>query len=299
MQNGDQHCHEVRCMTSLQSKGATVADGVGQTKLPFRSKSHPLRDTRTSGLLDRQAEAFNPDDLCTRLEALRRDLRQQHRRRREDAEKPRRSETYHHVPQVAARDFAKTTTPHKLRDKDIHKLSRSVLKKYKLGSGSKTSTTDEPPKQFSNARESMDVLAERNQFQRTQALESAACADKARSLAMSRPHDIPHLLVSSNPHAGNSRSIGPAEVSELAMWDPDIECCKPLIYRPEDRNDWTQRDDFEEDERHVLKDLVGPFLRRLAKNSTPEETTCDSTVDLSNKQPQGFRASRRRFSFFT
>ena len=277
--------------TSYLKRSLTISR---QITLPARSLSHP-RDTHTSGRKGENMGAFDPDELCKRLEGLRRDLRESHRRRHKDAEKQKKPEEYHHIPQVAARDFAKTTTPHALKDKDVHKLSRSVLKKYKRGSESNGPWAEESQRHLGKAGQSMDFLAERNQFQRTPALESAARVDKGRNATKINPLNVRDCDVSSNDHIDLLRSIRGEEITRVDASNIGTECSNPMIHHPKDRHDWTQRDESEGFDRNVLKDLVGPLFRRASKTSS----TCNALADLPPKDVQGKRASRRRFNFFS
>lgn len=276
-----------------------LANNVEQSEFPARSKSHPLPDPRKSFHRDRKAEAFDPDELCRRLAALRQDLRESHRRHREHAEQRAKPVIYHHTPQVAARDFASTTTPHTLREKDVHKLSRSVLKKYKLGPGLgpkyKASFFEDPQQHPGNTSQTIDLLAERNQFQRTPALELAARTDRARNGNQRSLQDLQTSVISSNAHvdvlqAGRFTETNAGNLSNVksAIFTP----------HPDDRNDWTQRDECRKNDKHVLKYLTGSVFRRMIKIDTShsDKITCNVSTDLITKDSQNNRALCYRFT---
>lgn len=277
-----------------------LANNVEQSEFPARSKSHPLPDPRKSFHRDRKAEAFDPDELCRRLAALRQDLRESHRRHRERAEQRTKPVIYHHTPQVAARDFASTTTPHTLREKDVHKLSRSVLKKYKLGPGLgpeyKASSFEDPQQHPGNTSQTIDLLAERNQFQRTPALELAARTDRARNGNQRSLQDLQTSVISSNAHvdvpqAGRFTETNAENLSNVksAVFTP----------HPDDRNDWTQRDECRKNDKHVLKYLTGSVFRRMVKIDTSrhsDKITCNVSTDLITKDSQNNHVLHHRFT---
>ena len=287
----------VRKLSSLQTE--FLANSVGQIHLPSRSKSQPLRDTRMSGHRGRNAEAFDPAELCRRLEGLRRELRNSHRRRREHAEQRAKPGTYHHTPQVAARAFASTTTPQTLKDKDVHKLSRSVLKRYKLGPEYKTPTSDGLQHEPGNTGHSIHFLAERNQFQRTAALESAARTDRARQVHQMRPQDLHSFSMSLNHHAGVFQSSRLEGTNPEDLSNHHTVVSKFITHNPDDRTDWTQKDDCKENDKRVSKYLTGPLFRCRLKSDTADKATYDINTNLMAEGFQSNRASRRRFSFFS
>ena len=254
-----------------------------KTKIPNRSKSHPLQHHERSGHKCRKSEAFDPDELCRRLEVLRRDLRESQRRRREPAVKHVETELYHHTPQVAARDFANTTTPHSLKDKDIHKLSRSVLKKYKHGPEYKAPTADDLQQHLGRVNHDMEVLAERNQFQRTPALESAARIDRTRNGNNVTLQNLSNPNPSSNSHVDILQPSRLDEENVGIMSNIDTAFYKTLTHHPENRNDWTQRDECEEIDKRVLKYLTAPLFRRTAKNNISEKESSNSKTELNFK----------------
>lgn len=248
------------------------ANDVGQSKCPARLKSHPLRDPRKSFHRGRKAEVFDPDELCRRLAALRQDLRESHRRHREHAEQRAKPVIYHHSPQVAARDFASTTTSHTLGEKDVHKLSRSVLKKYKLGPG--LSPEYKPPffenvqQHPGNTSQTIDLLAERNQFQRTPALELAARTDRVRNRYQRSLQNLQTSGITWNAHGDILRARRSAETSARNLSEFKAAAFKTGMPHPDDKNDWTQRDECEENDKHLFKYLTRPFFHHMTKIST-------------------------------
>jgi hypothetical protein len=105
--------------------------------------------------------------------------------------------TYHHVPQVAAEQFARTTTAEPATEKGlVHKLSRKALKFHLegLGSNRAVSAIDangnplQHTKALRKAQSYRERLYDRNQFQRTQILEAAAEVDEERMVRSRNRH---------------------------------------------------------------------------------------------------------------
>ncbi|EAQ86606.1 hypothetical protein CHGG_07859 [Chaetomium globosum CBS 148.51] len=137
----------------------------------------------------RQRAAEPPADLVTEL-----------RRTESTKHKPApdsHPEAYHHVPQEAAKQFTRTTTVENMRDSSlVHKLSKHALKFHLEGpkalrpvgsnnnNNNNHSSTSNPailaPAELTRAlqqnQSQRDKLLDRNQFQRTHALEEAAAA---------------------------------------------------------------------------------------------------------------------------
>ena len=239
-----------------------------QTKIPPRSKSYPLQGHQRSGHKGRKSEAFDPDELCRRLEVVRRDLRESHRRRREHAEKNTKPELYHHTPLVAARDFVSTTTPHTLKDRDVPKLSRSVLQQYRLGPKYNAPAADHLLQHPVRVAHDMEVLAERNQFQRTPALESAARTDRARNGNKSSLQELPNSKSLSNPQVDILQPSRLDEEDVCGIFNVNTKIPKTITHLPNDRNDWTQRDGNEEAEQLVFRYWRPPLFRRTIKSGT-------------------------------
>ena len=218
-------------------------------------------------------------------------------RRRENAEEHAKPGLYYHTPQVAARDFANTTTPHTLKDKDIHKLSRSVLKQYKFGPEYKVPTADNLQQHGGRVIQNMDILSERNQFQRTPALESAARTDRAR---------MGNKLISRDPQNPNASSnsnvdvLQPSRLDEGSVWEMSnigTVLSKTIIQLPNDRNDWTQNDQCENNGKHTLKYLRGPLFRRTTKSGTYNKELGESRSDSTLKNTESNGGAHRRFGF--
>src|SRR5450432_3700507 len=88
---------------------------------PARSITHPLREPKTGGSRKYKGESkqFDPDELKRKLEAHLAQLKIEAEQRRAKAEAN--QSTYHHVPKVAAADFARTATPELMGQKERNK----------------------------------------------------------------------------------------------------------------------------------------------------------------------------------
>ncbi|KAK4247105.1 hypothetical protein C7999DRAFT_32477 [Corynascus novoguineensis] len=88
---------------------------------------------------------------------------------------------YQHVPQEAAKQFTRTTTVDNMRDSSlIHKLSKHALKFHLEGPGGRPDAAADPAeltRALQQTQIQRDMLLDRNQFQRTRALEEAARLD--------------------------------------------------------------------------------------------------------------------------
>ena len=208
-------------------------------------------------------EEFDPADLCRRLNSILQEERQARNSRRERVIKNSCLTSYHHVPQVAAKDFATTTAQDPLGKKDIHKLSRSVVKSYKLGSnvGASKSSGIRASHYREPSRPSMDILADRNQFQRSRAFEAAALRDRARAIVKSEPIlDVgqPSILTHQAIHGWNSEGIADIDKANLEASFSKLSV-KSLLDR-NDRHDWTQRDECSNRRRRGFKVLIAPLI---------------------------------------
>ena len=236
--------------------------------LPIRSQTYPLQGTQTNKKGVKKGEAFDPEELCRRLEKYRREEQEACRRRRARArdKKGDGSVEYRHVPQCAATSFARTATPDLRKEKEIHKLSRQVVQiqpsavdlKHPLGNNGPTIRQIVEEREM--ARLKMEATADRNQFQRNPALEEAARADQGRNLNKPQQRDFVVRLSGGLP--SNLRSPSGGDISE---WDlSKVKRSAPPRHihglpNPNDRNDWVQRDDCVQTDRLGLREMIVPF----------------------------------------
>ena len=221
-------------------------------------KSHLSRPRRINPSA-KKIDALDPADLCRRLELIIQEELRSRSCRRERAAKKARSTSYHHIPQVAAKDFAATTAQETIKEKDIHKLSRSVITSYKLGNKTTTSETSAirafHHRGFSDLR--MENLANRNQFQRSRAFEIAALHDQARAMATGVPAcDVKKSLADScqGVQAWNSAETDKIYKDNISKFE-----VKPL-FNPNDRHNWTQRDECPSGRRRGFGILIAPLI---------------------------------------
>ncbi len=185
-------------------------------------------------------ERFDPIELCRRLQLYQREQHNAHRRSHTRAEKRTVKEAYHHTPVLAAVDFARTATPELHREKDIHQLSRPVLRPCRIPDASLS------PAEFVNQQEKarlrMEAAAERNQFQLTQELENALVSDKARDITRSQQRGFKGAFVAigSQSRVTCELPTSPQDIAEARVVRDSLNRTLP---QPNDRNDWAQRDE--------------------------------------------------------
>lgn len=282
-----------------------------QSLLPTRSYTYPLQ-TRNKKKAVNKSEAFDPEELCRRLEKYRQEEKEARRRRRAQAsEKKGEPAEYHHVPQCAAASFARTATPESLKKEDIHKLSRQVVSTQQPAVDSRAPLAKIGPsirtvvEGHEMARLKIEAIAERNQFQRTSALEEAARADQNRNLNRPQQRDFEVLLSEELPTKNSPPNRG-----DFNEWDPLRKETNGSpsqahgLPNANDRNDWAQRDESEETDRHGLRDRVTPFseaIRRLGggKGRVPPKSAVDAIGDDTVDDSEGNKASRRKSSFLS
>ncbi|KAK4142956.1 uncharacterized protein C8A04DRAFT_37833 [Dichotomopilus funicola] len=151
-------------------------------------------------------------------------------------------EPYHHVPQEAAKQFTRTTTVDNMRDSSlVHKLSKNALKFHLDGgrqarpAGNTNNTNpntnpQEPPAAIAPAeltralqqtQAERERLLDRNQFQRTSALEDAARQDQHAPPAPKQQHtfqgELARILPRSNStkHQNHSRRYSTGTTADI------------------------------------------------------------------------------------
>lgn len=179
-------------------------------------------------------------------------------RNSEDAPPP---SNYRHVPQVAASQFARTTTTETVTEKHlVHKLSRQAVKFHMQGPNAMVAT-DLPPSEQSKALRRVQSMRERqyerNQFQHTHSL--AATAEIDERPASTAPHTFQEYLKSKSLDTQDEtnketrrRSMGAligmmmpadAETAERSMSSLDNQSDTVPVNPDEHRVDWTQSDE--------------------------------------------------------
>jgi hypothetical protein len=239
------------------------------------------RNPKTTGSQRRakQGELFDPDELRRRLEAYLEEQKLQAERRRERAGVQKQS-VYHHIPRVAAADFARTATPEIMGHGDpgkqhVHKLGHIALKHHVDRVNIETLIPGTSPldlrytQAIDQARMQRDLVGDRNQFQRTKNLEDAAEYDRERNL-----YKAPQRTFGSDPFHVAQRDTGirPLSTGDVP-WEGEIDTpstifharTKPKtfpVHTANDRQDWAQRDEAAVGTYRSVKQRVNPFLRR-------------------------------------
>ena len=261
-----------------------------------RSHTRPLQMERQHKHKRTRAKTLDAKELCQRLEALRLEMRRDATRDLQRAEKP--FNHQHYVPQVAATDFARTATPHPSKPKDTHKLSRAVTVSYALGVTAKYPPQNgRPQKRAGRKSLDIDALAERNQFQRTPAMEAAAQFDKARDAKKPRSSSFNMNTLMSQPDLQGHLD------KDSDTWDSLHDDVNVLASRtrhappqPNDRADWTQSDERIEELAERRHHLFSPLVRQIAKRLHGSEREVSCAVDDGEDVPDEKRMWRRKSS---
>ncbi|KAL7933488.1 hypothetical protein V8C35DRAFT_56517 [Trichoderma chlorosporum] len=168
---------------------------------------------------------------------------------------------YRHIPQVAASQFARTTTTETVTEKHlVHKLSRQAVKFHMQGPNAMVSSDLAPSEQNKALRRVQSMRErqyERNQFQHTHTLTTTTEVDE--KLAAAAPHTFQEYLRSRSPDpldVANKemrrRSVGAilgmmappdAESAERSMSSFENQSDTLPANPDEHRVDWTQSDE--------------------------------------------------------
>jgi hypothetical protein len=184
---------------------------------------------------------------------------------------------YHHVPREAAKQFTRTTTVDNMRnDEQIHPLSKRALK-YHM-EAPQLSQADEAncaPSKLSQAlqrtQSQRDKVLDRNQFQRTRALEDAAHMDAHEQLSpRTRKHtfedELSRIVPEGHPHHHQN-----PRPSRLGSWH---------LRRNSTGNaagDEAQRTDESSSSSHARRSIIGmePLLDAVAEDGIPPPLLAD------------------------
>lgn len=274
----------------------------------------------------KNGEPFDPEELTRRLTAYVAEQKLQSQRRREARAAKERAAAqaagreptsptdpkaphdaiYHHVPTVAAAAFQRTATPNIVTTETVHILAAPVLKAALSPSNpddtfpnhsthpTRQKSTKHPTTALEktvlqdHAEVEKERIRNRNQFQRTQALDEAAEVDELRDVYRIPQRTFREFAHLRNAHGkGHSRPLSTGDVFSDSE-DTDImpseirnARLKSLRVKPayDGRNDWAQKEDNGPGEREkvVVKErrgseggngrtvkerVSGPFLRR-------------------------------------
>ncbi|KAM6477197.1 hypothetical protein HDV62DRAFT_395422 [Trichoderma sp. SZMC 28011] len=232
--------------------GPTVASTQIQKREATAAKSH------VRNAAPRDSNEYPPKAEKLHKAGMKNSTSSSSNRNSEDAPPP---SNYRHVPQVAASQFARTTTTETVTEKHlVHKLSRQAVKFHMQGPNAMVAT-DLPPSEQSKALRRVQSMRERqyerNQFQHTHSL--AATAEVDERPASTAPHTFQEYLKSKSLDPQDEtnketrrRSMGaligmmmPAdtETAERSMSSLDNQSDTVPVNPDEHRVDWTQSDE--------------------------------------------------------
>ncbi|KAK4075013.1 uncharacterized protein Triagg1_4677 [Trichoderma aggressivum f. europaeum] len=232
--------------------GPTVASTQIQKREATAAKSHVRNAPRDSNEYPPKADKLQKAGMKNSTSSS-------SNRNSEDAAPP--ASNYRHVPQVAASQFARTTTTETVTEKHlVHKLSRQAVKFHMQGPNAMVATDLAPSEQNKALRRVQSMRErqyERNQFQHTHSL--AATAEVDERPASTAPHTFHEYLKSRNPDPLDEmsketrrRSMGAilgmmmpadAEPAERSMSSSDNQSDTVPVNPDEHRVDWTQSDE--------------------------------------------------------
>ena len=264
--------------------------------------THPVRD-ENRGTRHSKSIPFDPEDLSRRLAIV---LAKQEKHAQFAQRRGRRvaSETTgfgHYIPQVAAADFARTTTqdvmnPTSRGRSDVHKLAEAAIRQQQKSSPNDTVVMGGVRQAMANDRARIEKHAalERNQFQWDRNLEQAAELDKERDL-----YKLPQRTLDRQPLSTVdriNRSLGRTmSTGDLLSWETDApgHASKPRrsTLKPKasqlalDHHDWSQRDETTDKKRPQTRRIGLSWSIRRKSNQGSEETI------HSNSNAQAFPTS--------
>jgi len=296
-----------------------LADVDGQLAKPpsVRATTHLPHDLRHVAPRSKHGQALNAAELCKRLEALKKERRAAaYKAKREAKKQGQTSVPYHHVPQYAAKDFARTMSPEVQGKKESQFLSSSLpgfqkiheayLQKStkRLSLKADCGLTDREVKSSNSLS-----VASKHTTSRSKRIPGL---EDGQNLGRRAPRSGPnmkkvqhergteksgHHIYESLPEADegfqrlSTSDRVPIELATIeSVLHRDIPVLAHKITRQhlEDRagSDWTQSDICDIDSKYdAFKDLVVPFLRSLAKRGNVDNSTTAKSL------------SRRRSSF--
>ena len=180
------------------------------------------------------------------------------------------------MPQCAASDFVNTATPDFHDEQNVHPLSRALVRSTDFANpcrlaGDRQHADLRYFKRQDKAEQLMALAAERNQFQRSKALQKAAKTDEVRDL-----NKIPQRGFDEHSAAnflGGSLVQGSTPVLCNELADPEAQSAnvKRKLRLPKDRHNWVQADEPLGKERNLLQDLL-PMFRRTNLGTVKRES---------------------------
>ncbi|MCJ1313386.1 hypothetical protein MMC25_007064 [Agyrium rufum] len=243
-----------------QTLSAMAADKQ-QHDVRVRAMSHPLYHAKASSQMPPQGEPLDAQDLFRRLER-----HQQHLERSDLRRKTRRSvpagpeskHEYHHIPQRAASDFAKTTTQEPLKYRESHHLSQKFLFQDPLWTKSPLHAAPVfvPMSQLVAEREIRQQKRKAHAEHVPNVLHSSSSKEGMLSSSTERDTARPRRRGSkrlSSSAAEKEKAVARRTSRLITITDSmdnlarysDVESVPtlpPVLQNPNDRHDWTQSD---------------------------------------------------------
>ncbi|MCJ1280762.1 hypothetical protein MMC26_000079 [Xylographa opegraphella] len=227
------------------------------------------------------AEPFDPFELYRRLEKISNEQARAHERRLAKAEKHKTPHEYRHVPRYAAADFVNTASRNCYENQNVHPLARLVGRVSKPAESQLP--TDGPMSHYVEQQDrnlqKMKTAAERNQFQRSQILQTAAESDESRDIYKPPQRDFESFFTSKQTREGFGDGIKSPLAADLETAEDGTNIPivpRPIIYKPDDRHDWAQRDEIEAPSRRGFRDHILPVLRKTHLIGSSKNQTDDS-----------------------
>ncbi|MCJ1381582.1 hypothetical protein MMC17_004693 [Xylographa soralifera] len=239
-----------------------------KTSIPARSRTHPMWSAKIPRQSSNHGEPFDPFELYRRLEKISNEQARAQERRLAKAEKHKTPQEYRHVPRYAAADFVNTASRDCYENQNVHPLARLIGRVSKPAESQLP--TDGLMSHYVQKQDwdlqRMKAAADRNQFQRTQILQTAAESDESRDIYKPPQRDFESLFSSKQAGESFADGIKSPLVADLDMVDEGtnihIVPKQPIIYQPDDRHDWTQRDETAAPTRRSFRDHILPVLRK-------------------------------------
>ena len=237
--------------------------------------------TKKAGQSSSHGEPFDPFELYRRLEKISNEQARAHNRRIAKAGKHETPQEYRHVPQYAAADFVNTASRKCYENETVHPLARLIGRAPKpvepqlRADGLMSHYVEKQDRESQR----MKAAADRNQFQRTQILQTAAEDDESRNIYKPPQRDFESIFTSKESKERIGDGIKSPLVADLDIIDEDTDCAvisrRPITYQPDDRHDWAQRDEATTHERRSFRDHILPVLRKTHLIGTSKHQQAD------------------------